>query len=97
MTPGCLKAAEKMLNKIDNSVAPCDDFYHFACGQYIKKTEIPEDKVTVDTFSIVRDLLQEQLKTIITSPVDKDDIEPFKMVKGLYSACMNKGERFEAI
>lgn len=81
-----------MLSKIDESVAPCDDFYEFACGKYIKDTKIPDDKVTVDTFSIVRDILQEQLKTIITSPVEENEIEPFKMVKRLYSACMDKGK-----
>lgn len=92
LTPECIKVAEKMLSKIDESVAPCDDFYEFACGKYIKNTEIPDDKVTVDTFSIVRDILQDQLKTIITSPVEENEIEPFKMVKRLYSACMDKGK-----
>lgn len=90
---GCVTAAEKMSQKIDFSVEPCDDFYNFACGKYLKNTEIPEDKVSVDTFSIIRDILQDQLKTIITSPIEESDIEPFKMVKKLYSACMNEGKK----
>ena len=91
-TPKCVNLAEEISGKIDNSVDPCDDFYNFACGQYVKKTKITEDKVLIDTFSMVRDTLKDQLKTIITSPIEESDIEPFKMVKGLYKACMNKGE-----
>jgi neprilysin len=78
------------LEKIDEKIDPCDDFYSFACGQYVKNTVIPEDKVSVDSFSAVRDTLQEQLKSIITAPIDESDIEPFKKVKKFYAACMDK-------
>lgn len=91
-TPECLNAAESIIEKLDKSEQPCDNFYNFACGQYIKSTKIPEDKVMVDSFSIVRDKLQDQLQTIITGPVESSEIEPVKMVKKLYKACMNKGE-----
>jgi predicted metalloendopeptidase len=53
---------------------------------------IPDDKVSVNAFSVISDKLQEQLKTIITAPVDDEEIEPFKMVKKLYLACINKSK-----
>lgn len=90
LTPSCVKAAANILEKIDENVDPCEDFYDFACGQYVKNTVIPEDKVSVDSFSVVRDTLQEQLKIIITAPIDESDIEPFKKVKKFYAACMDK-------
>lgn len=90
-TPGCIHAASRILSKMDSSVDPCDDFYQFSCGQFLENTKLSEEKIYVNTFSIVGDLLQEQLKTIITSPIDEEkDIEPFKMVKKLYLACMNE-------
>lgn len=92
LTPGCVHAASKMLEQMDMGVEPCDDFYSFACGQFVEDTIIPDDKVSVNAFSVISDKLQEQLRTIITAPVEDDDIEPFKMVKKLYSACMNKCE-----
>lgn len=85
-----MKAAASILDKIDETVEPCDDFYKFACGQYVKNTVIPEDKVSVDSFSAVRDSLQQQLKSIITAPIDESDIESFKKVKTFYAACMDK-------
>ena len=92
LTPGCVHAASKMLEQMDAAVEPCDDFYSFACGQYVEDTIIPDDKVSVNAFSVISDKLQEQLRTIITAPVEEGEIEPFKMVKKLYLACMNKSE-----
>jgi predicted metalloendopeptidase len=91
-TPGCIHAASSILEKMDTSVDPCDDFYQFSCGQFLERTTIPDDKIYVNSFSIVGDLLQEQLKSLITSPVSEKDIEPFKMVKNLYLACTNESE-----
>lgn len=55
----------------------------------MKNTIIPEDKVSVDSFSVVRESLSEQLKNIITAPIDESDIEPFKKVKKFFAACMD--------
>ncbi|CRL07419.1 CLUMA_CG020392, isoform A [Clunio marinus] len=90
MTDECKKAAKTISDKIDNSVSPCENFYIFACGRYIKNIEIPEDKTVLDGFSVVRDVLQDQMRNIITAPTKPNEIEPSKMVKKLYSACLNK-------
>ncbi|CRK97823.1 CLUMA_CG011199, isoform A, partial [Clunio marinus] len=90
LSPGCVHAASKMLEQMDRTIEPCDDFYNFACGQYLEETIIPDDKVSVNAFSVISDKLQEQLRTIITDPIRDEEIEPFKMVKKLYLACMNK-------
>lgn len=90
LTKGCVQAASKMLDQMDENVEPCDDFYNFACGNFVDNTIIPDDKVSVNTFSVISDKLQEQLRTIVTAPIDENEIEPFKNVKRLYLACMNK-------
>lgn len=91
-TKACKDASDLMVSKIDNSIAPCDDFYSFACGNFVKNTPIPDDKSLVDSFEAVREILKDQLKTVITSPVEESDIDATKSVKQLYSACLNKGE-----
>lgn len=89
-TDGCKKAAAKVIESIDESVDPCSNFYKFACGKFVKNTPIPEDKVTVDSFSIVRDLVQDQLRTIINEKSDPRESKPFRLAKDYNAACLNK-------
>lgn len=89
-TPGCINAAAKIMSYLDETADPCENFYEFACGNYLKETPIPEDKITVDSFSNVRDLVQEQLRTIINEPPQPNESKPFRLAKYFNSACLNK-------
>lgn len=88
-TPGCIHAASTVLKYIDESVDPCHNFYKFACGTYIKNTNIPEDKSAVLSFTTIGDTVREQLKTIIEDPLPKESSKPYKLMKKIYDMCMN--------
>lgn len=81
-----------MLEQMDTTVEPCDDFYTYACGGFVENTVIPDDKVSVNTFSIISDKLQEQLRGLVTDPMEPNEPEPFKLAKKLYRACINKSK-----
>ncbi|CAK1588785.1 unnamed protein product [Parnassius mnemosyne] len=89
-TPGCVHTASKLLLNMDEQVDPCDDFYDFACGSFVKNTRIPDDKTSVNTFSIITDQLQEQIRTLLDEPVTPGEPRPFVLAKTLYQACMNR-------
>ena len=65
MSTGCVQTAAAILSNMDFGVDPCRDFYQFACGGFIKKTSIPDDRTRVSSFSVLGDLLLKQV--IITS------------------------------
>ncbi|XP_050064129.1 neprilysin-2-like isoform X3 [Aphis gossypii] len=89
-TPGCVKAAASVINNMDLSVDPCDDFYQFACGNFIKYTVIDDDKPSQTTFSIASDTLLNKLRIIVTEPIQPDEQRPIKMAKLLFKSCMDK-------
>ena len=65
VSPGCVKAASNILQNMDESVNPCDDFYQFACGNFIKKTAIPDDRTRVSSFSVLSDELLSQVSIFL--------------------------------
>ncbi|XP_059488680.1 neprilysin-2 isoform X2 [Neocloeon triangulifer] len=90
LTPGCVHSAASVLKNMKLEVNPCDDFYDFACGAFVRDTLIPDDKTSVNGFNVIHEKLQEQLRVTIEAPVTEDEPKPSRMVKHLYKACMNK-------
>lgn len=85
------REAATMMMKMDESVKPCDDFFAFSCGNYNRETKIPNDKVNIDSFSLIHDNLQMQLNAIMSETVNSKDIEPFKMIKNFFASCTDRG------
>ena len=50
---------------IDRSVKPGDDFYRFANGDWIKRTEIPPDRAIIDVFTKLADMSNKRMNDLI--------------------------------
>jgi endothelin-converting enzyme/putative endopeptidase len=50
---------------IDSSVRPGDDFYHFANGNWIKRTQIPPDRAVSDVWAKLGDLSNQRTADLI--------------------------------
>lgn len=87
---GCKSAIDQIHSFYDPTVDACDDFYQYACGGYINKTQIPPDQVAVNVFSEILDILLVQLQTLINEPIRPEETKPFRLAKELYSACLNE-------
>ncbi|XP_043926449.1 neprilysin [Protopterus annectens] len=85
----CVQSASRIIENMDTSIKPCDNFYEYACGGWIKKNVIPEANARYSTFDILREELEVVLRGVLEKP-DSSDIAALKKVKTLYRSCVNE-------
>ncbi|XP_059731535.1 membrane metallo-endopeptidase-like 1 isoform X4 [Bos javanicus] len=90
-TPGCVMAAARILQNMDPSMEPCNDFYQYACGGWLRRHVIPETNSRYSVFDILRDELEIILKAVLENSTTKDR-PAVQKAKMLYRSCMNESE-----
>jgi putative endopeptidase len=89
--PSAPSGVEK--SALDPSTSPCDDFYQYACGGWIKATEIPSDEPSwYRSFSVIRDRNEEILRQILESYAkgEKQNEAYAKALGDFYGSCMDE-------
>ena len=78
---------------LDRATHPCDDFYQFACGGWIARTEIPPDRALWQrSFAEIRERNARQLRTILeAAAAGRLSSEPFADKLGdAWTSCMDE-------
>ncbi|GJQ69916.1 Nep2 [Trypoxylus dichotomus] len=89
LTEECVNIAAKLLTFVNKSADPCEDFYEFSCGTFMKTTNIPDEKQMVSTITEIEDLVLEQLRTVIEMPIQESDSKALVLSKKYYKACID--------
>ena len=50
-TNACIELSGSMLSKISNQYSPCDNFYRYACGNWLKHTYVPKGEIVTSASS----------------------------------------------
>ncbi|XP_028972216.1 phosphate-regulating neutral endopeptidase PHEX isoform X2 [Esox lucius] len=90
LTPQCVEAAGSILSKMDRAVSPCEDFYRFSCGGWLKENPIPEDSSSYGIYPWLRQQVDIRLKDLLESKSPSEEIEAVRKAKVLYRSCMDE-------
>jgi len=77
---------------MDPSVKPGDDFFHYANGGWIKRTEMPADRAAIGVFTRLADLSNKRTASLIEE-VSKSDApvgSPKRKIADLYNSYMDE-------
>ena len=80
------------VDNIDHSVKPGDDFYHYANGAWIKRTEIPPDRVGMDVWTKLADVGNKRMADLIAEIAKSNPAagSPTRKIADLYNSYMDE-------
>ena len=80
---------------LDRSVSPCDDFFKFADGGWLKANPIPPAYASWGTFNILHDHNEDVLHGILEDAAKDKAAKPgsnWQKIGDFYASCMNESE-----
>jgi putative endopeptidase len=81
------------LANLDRSVPPCEDFYHFADGGWIKNNPIPAAYPRWGSFTILQEHNQDVLRSILEDAAKDKNAKPgsnWQKIGDFYASCMDE-------
>ena len=78
---------------LDRSVSPCDNFYKFADGGWLKNNSIPSDHAGWGVFNKIQDHNQEVLRDILEEAAKDRNAVPgsnWQKIGDFYASCMDE-------
>ncbi|KAG8581675.1 hypothetical protein GDO81_007750 [Engystomops pustulosus] len=88
-----MRATTFISSNIDPTISPCTDFYSFACGGWLRRHRIPEDKLIYGTIAAIGEQNEEKLQHLLLQPVRRKHKESSeRKVKEFFRSCLNLKE-----
>ncbi len=76
---------------LDRTADPCVDFFQFACGGWLQKTEIPADKARWGRFSEIDERNKAAIRSLLEDDAKGTSTDPgAKKLGDFYASCMDE-------
>ena len=75
-----------ILKYIDTSYDPCDDFYHYSCGNWLSANPLNGRSIWGTAYELIADNYK-HISEYLAEPVHSSDPDAIKKSKYIYTAC----------
>ncbi|XP_022241235.1 endothelin-converting enzyme homolog isoform X2 [Limulus polyphemus] len=97
VTPACVTVASAIINAMDHTVDPCDDFYQYSCGGWIKSNPLPDGKSIWGTFGKLWQENQLVIKNVLEDETIQLESEAERKARTYYYSCLDKNGTLEEL
>lgn len=91
-TAACLDVAAALKQNMNESIDPCEDFYHYSCGNWIKNNPIPPSETLFVTFVKVANENDQKLLLLLLEDDDLPEGHAVRKAKDYFKSCMAEDE-----
>ncbi|XP_077893726.1 endothelin-converting enzyme 1-like isoform X2 [Ictidomys tridecemlineatus] len=89
LSEACVSVTSSILNSMDPTVDPCQDFFIYSCGGWIKANTVPDGHSCWGTFSNLWEHSQAIIKYLLENSTASSS-EAERKAQVYYRACMNE-------
>ncbi|XP_018496661.2 neprilysin-1 [Galendromus occidentalis] len=90
LTAECIHASSSILEAMDESADPCEDFYQFACGRWGAHNPLNPDMSGLDTLALLKNEMRRVFKDLLEAPITDRDGRSAGQAKIFYKSCINE-------
>ncbi|XP_069466456.1 endothelin-converting enzyme 1 isoform X4 [Ambystoma mexicanum] len=90
LSESCISVTSSILRSLDRTVDPCQDFFSYACGGWIKANPVPDGHSRWGTFNDLWEHNQAIMKHLLENTTMNVTSEAERKAQTYYLACMNE-------